>query len=185
MAANDAVMAALEANWEMVDSALDGLDEGTLAQLPNEQCNSIAWTLWHMNRIMDIFIHTRLNGSTQVWTRDGWNQKFGMGDDPHLRGVGWTAQQVGQWNAPSRDVQLGYYEAVKEDARVVLSSLSSSQLDNRNVIGVQLGGGKVMPPYRERRSVAEALGRMIWDNIAHGGQIAYLRGYFIGMGWHS
>jgi hypothetical protein len=28
------------------------------------------------------------------------------------------------------------------------------------------------------------LGQFTWDNVAHGGQIAYLRGLFIGMGWH-
>ncbi|MCH7571030.1 MAG: hypothetical protein IH919_10780 [Deltaproteobacteria bacterium] len=42
----------------------------------------------------------------------------------------------------------------------------------------------VIPPVVEPRSWASALGQMTWDNIAHGGQIAYLRGLFIGMGWH-
>ncbi|MAF37304.1 MAG: hypothetical protein CL696_00210 [Chloroflexi bacterium] len=27
------------------------------------------------------------------------------------------------------------------------------------------------------------LGVLVWDNCAHGGQIAYLRGYYEGMGW--
>ena len=58
----------------------------------------------------------------------------------------------------------------------------SNRLDNRNIIGVQLGGEKVMPPVGERRSVAKALGIMVWDNITHGGQIAYLRGLYLGMG---
>ncbi|GIT13918.1 MAG: hypothetical protein CM1200mP35_07380 [Chloroflexota bacterium] len=30
--------------------------------------------------------------------------------------------------------------------------------------------------------MAAALGQVTWDNIAHGGQIAYLRGFFSGMG---
>jgi hypothetical protein len=32
--------------------------------------------------------------------------------------------------------------------------------------------------------VGEALSILVWDNIVHGGQVAYLRGYFRGMGWH-
>ena len=28
------------------------------------------------------------------------------------------------------------------------------------------------------------LGQMTWDAVAQGGQIAYLRGLFLGMGWH-
>jgi len=32
--------------------------------------------------------------------------------------------------------------------------------------------------------VDDALGILVWDNIVHGGQVAYLRGYHRGMGWH-
>jgi hypothetical protein len=37
----------------------------------------------------------------------------------------------------------------------------------------------------EPRTVAAALGQMTWDNVAHGGQIAYLRGLFQGIGWYG
>jgi hypothetical protein len=33
-------------------------------------------------------------------------------------------------------------------------------------------------------SMEEALAILLWDNIVHGGQVAYLRGYHQGMGWH-
>ena len=178
-------MAALERNWGMVDRALDGMDEATMARRPNEHCNSVAWTLWHMNRVMDIFVHTRLRGRPQVWLEEGWNQGFGLSDDPDLRGVGWTAEEVGAWTPPGKEIQLGYYEAVKASCRMILACLSQSDLDNRDARGVQLGGGRVMPPPEERRTVSAALGVVVWDNIVHGGQIAYLRGYYLGMGWHS
>ena len=42
----------------------------------------------------------------------------------------------------------------------------------------------MLPPRSEPRPVWAALGQVTWDNISHGGQIAYLRGLFIGMGWH-
>ena len=138
-----------------------------------------------MNRVMDIFVHPRLHDIPQKWLKEGWYRKFGMGDDPDLRGVGWTAGEVGAWIPPCRCVQLGYYESVKASTRKILVCLSQADLDDRDVMGVQLGGGKVMPPPQERRTVAEALGVAVWDNIVHGGQIAYLRGYWLGMGWHS
>ncbi|MFQ6028342.1 MAG: DinB family protein [Dehalococcoidia bacterium] len=185
MTATQSIMSALESNWRMVDSALDGLDEALLNRRPGSQTNSISWILWHMNRVMDIFIQTRLHGKPQIWIEKGWYREFGMNDDPDLRGVGWTAEQVSEWEAPSREVQLGYYKAVQAGAREVIPALSAEDLADRNNKGVQLGGGKVMPPPKERRSVAEALGVMVWDNIAHGGQIAYLRGLYGGMGWHS
>ena len=175
MGGAEGLLAALEWNWGVVDTALQDLDEATLVRRPADQCNSIAWTLWHMNRVVDGFIHTRLQAQPQLWIRDGWHQQFGMRDDPDDRGVRWTAEQVEAWKPPTKDVQIGYYEAVKQAARTYLSSLSNADLEARRVI----------PPIPEPRTVAAALGQMTWDNVSHGGQIAYIRGLFSGMGWYS
>ena len=174
MLPTESVIAALERNWEMVDAALEGLDEATLARQPSEQCNSISWILWHLNRVVDTFIHTRLLDSPQLWVSEGWHSKFGMAEDPDDRGVGWTAAQVAAWSAPGREVQLGYYEALKAATRQFLSSVTATELEKTFVF----------PPVAEPRTGAAALGQMTWDAVAHGGQIAYLRGYFLGMGWH-
>ena len=171
----EGLLTALERNWAMVDIALDGLDDEILSRQPNSQCNSIAWTLWHMDRVLDTFVHTRLQDIPQFWVKDCWYEKHGMTDDPEERGVGWTIAQVTSWNPPTSSIQLGYYAAVKQAAREYISSLTQDQLEVRRVI----------PPVREPRTVAAALGQVTWDNIAHGGQIAYLRGFFSGMGWYS
>ncbi len=98
MAASDGLMTALERNWDMVDAALAGLDEATLAWRPTtDQCNSIAWNLWHMNRVLDSFVHTRLQEKPQLWVTQGWHQQYGMNDDPEDRGVGWSMEQVAAW----------------------------------------------------------------------------------------
>jgi hypothetical protein len=60
MSAAEGLLTALEWNWRMVDTTLEGLDEATMARQPHDHCNSIAWTLWHMNRVVDGFIHGRL-----------------------------------------------------------------------------------------------------------------------------
>ena len=174
MSPTESITTALERNWEMIDSALEGLDDATLGRQPTEQCNSIAWILWHMSRVVDTVIHTRLRDSTQLWVSDGWHSKFGMDQDPDDRGVGWSAARVAAWSAPARDIQLGYYEAVKTAAGEFLSSVTAAELEKR----------LVFPPLPEPRSAAAALGQMTWDAVAHGGQIAYLRGFFRGMGWH-
>jgi hypothetical protein len=170
----ETIMAALNRNWEMVDSALVGLDEATLAQRPTDQCNSIAWILWHMSRVVDTFIYTRFQARPQLWVRDRWYQKFGMSDDPEDRGVGWSAQQVAAWKVPPRQTLLGYYEAAKSSAREYLPTLTPADLD-RQITAT---------PIPHPRPLADVLGQMTWDNIAHGGQIAYLRGLYRGMGWH-
>ena len=175
MSSADGILAALEWNWRMVDGTLAGLDEAAMARQPQPQCNSIAWTLWHMNRVVDMFVHERIASDSPLWLSDGWCDKYGMSDSPEDRGVGWTAEQVAAWEPPSKDVQLGYYEAVKQAGRTRISGLSEEQLAHRRVI----------PPMPEARSVAQALGQMTWDNVSHGGQISYIRGLFDGMGWYG
>jgi hypothetical protein len=83
----------------------------------------MAWLLWHMTRVLDTFIHTRLQAQPQVWVQDGWYAKFGMDVDPDNRGVGWTAAQVARWVPPVKDVQVGYYEAIKQPTRAYLATL--------------------------------------------------------------
>ena len=78
-----------------------------------------------------------------------------------------------EWTTPSRDVLLGYYEAVKTSARDYLTSLKDADLS----------GSVVAPPGNESRPVSDLLGILVYDNVVHGGQIAYLRGYYRGMGW--
>ena len=174
MAATDVISIALARNWSMVDNAIQSLSDDDLTQQPNDQSNSVAWLLWHMNRVVDNMIHTRLQSQRQLWVLDGWHQKFGMSDEESDFGMGWTAEQVAAWQAPSRDVLLGYYEAMKASARNYLASLDDAELDKSVVI----------PPANESRAVSDVLGVLVYDNVVHGGQIAYLRGFYGGMGWH-
>ena len=67
---------------------------------------------------------------------------------------------------------MGYYEAMKASAKDYLASLSDAELDQSVVVG------------NESRAVSDLLGVLVYDNVVHGGQIAYLRGFFGGMGWH-
>ena len=156
------------------EGLITALDDEMLARIPAVQCNSIAWIIWHLDRVMDTFIHPRLRGLPQLWIKEEWAQKFGMAADPDDRGVGWTAEQVAAWKPPAKDVLLGYYQAVRGSTREYLPSLTSADLEKQ----------VVYPPSADPRSTAAALGQMTWDIVAHGGQIAYLRGLYRGMGWH-
>ncbi len=168
------LLTAHERNWEMIESALEGLDDATLARQPAEGCNSIAWLLWHMSRVLDMVVHTRAQDLPQLWITSGWHQEFGMSNDPDDRGVGWSAAQVASWPVPERGVLIGYYEAAKAATINFLQTATLEELEKQ----------LIFPPVAEPRPVASALGQVTWDAIAHGGQIAYLRGLYKGMGWH-
>ena len=72
----------------------------------------MAWLVWHMTRVADRFIHARFQEAGQLWDAGGWHDKFGMDSDPDEFGIGWSTQQVADWDCPSRDVLMGYYDAV-------------------------------------------------------------------------
>ena len=172
--AKDPITNCLERNWAMIESALEEMDDEMLKRAPAEQCNSAAWILWHLSRVMDMFVHFRVQGAEQLWTKDGWAEKFSIQPDIEDRGVGWTAEQVAAWAPPSREVQEGYYHAVNAAIRQYLAGVSEEELAREIVL----------PPVQEPRTIAACFGQVMWDNLAHGGQIAYLRGLFLGMGWH-
>ena len=117
MAATDTTILALQRNWDMVSSAVDGVDDATLAMMPNSQSNPMNWLVWHMTRVADRFIHSRFQDTGQVWTAGGWHEKFGMDADAEEFGMGWSVQQVADWPAPSREVLMGYYDAVNDAAK--------------------------------------------------------------------
>ena len=173
MASTTTTLTALERNWDMVNSAVDGIGDATLSQRPNDQSNSMSWLIWHMSRVVDRFINSRLLDAPQLWTDGGWSERFGMAPDPDEFGIGWTSAQVEQWQAPARDVLMGYYAAANAAAVEYIQGLEDADLER--VIATP------NPPGAQ--SVSEALGIVVWDNIVHGGQVAYLRGYYQGMGW--
>ncbi len=101
MPATDVIVSALELNWRMVNRAIENLDDASLIKQPVNECNSIAWLMWHMNRVVDSVIHTRLQSRPQLWSEEGWSDKFGMSDDEGNIGMGWTAERVAAWEALS------------------------------------------------------------------------------------
>jgi hypothetical protein len=171
----DTTIFALQRNWDMVSSAVDGVDDDTLNRMPNDESNSMAWLVWHMTRVADRFIHTRFQDAGQMWIDGGWHEKFGMDADPEQFGMGWSTGQVAEWASPSREVLMGYYDAVNASARSYINGLDSDGLARQ----VAAAG-----PPGSTMSVADALGILVWDNVVHGGQVAYIRGFFGGTGWH-
>ena len=97
MAVSSGVSNALERNWGMVDRAIDGLSDETLARRISDSDNSIGWLLFHMSRVVDVFMNSRFQGKPQIWIADGWCEKFGLSDDPETTGQGWDAARVAAW----------------------------------------------------------------------------------------
>jgi|TARA_B100001146_G_C16181171_1_gene434667 hypothetical protein len=174
MSGNRAIVSALERNWQMVTSAVSDVNEPLLSAQPNEESNSMSWLVWHMARVTDRLIHMRLQDAPQIWSVDGWFTKFNMPDEPDDMGMGWSKEQVSAWQSPSKEILMEYFAKANSAAADYISSLSDTDLSRE----IPWTAPTVTMP------MEEALGILLWDNIVHGGQVAYLRGYHQGMGWH-
>ncbi len=97
---------------EHVDELTDGLTDEVSGYRPTPDANSIAWLIWHSARVQDIQL-ADIAGVEQVWTRDGWVDRFGLDLPRNDTGYGHTPEDVAKVRAPA-DLLSGYYHAVHE-----------------------------------------------------------------------
>ena len=95
---------------EHVDELTDGLTEEVSNYRPTADANSIAWLIWHSARVQDIQL-AHVAGVEEVWTRDGWVDRFGLQLPRNDTGYGHGPEEVAKVQA-SADLLAGYYHAV-------------------------------------------------------------------------
>ena len=112
---------------EQVPDVVAGLGDDDLAWRPDPEANSIAWLVWHLSRIEDDHV-AGVAGSEQVWTADGWFDRFGLPFDARAHGYGMSAADVGRVRV-SGDLLAGYYEAVAARSAEYVATLGPDDLD--------------------------------------------------------
>ena len=167
----------LDMNWSMVHKALEGLTPEELARRPTEESNSIGWLMWHTARDEDYLI-SLAQQQPQLWVREGWHKKFGLepsSADYDFKdiGVGQTAEEVAAFKVPDLNTLTGYYLAAREATKEYLKSITTADLDK-----------EMRDPWSKgTTSLASYLFCIVDEALAHGGQVAELRGMYRGMGW--
>lgn len=148
---------------EQAAGAVEGLGVDELAFRPDSDANSIAWLVWHTARMHDFQI-AHVAGEDQVWTSEGWKDRFGLpfGDDDH--GYGHTSAEVAQVRAGSAEL-LGYLQAVHDRTSRYLESLADADLD-------RVVDERWDPPV----TLGVRLVSIANDAAQHMGQAAYVRG---------
>ena len=149
---------------ELIPAVQDGLSGDDLLWRPDPEANSIGWLIWHLTRIEDDHV-AHLGGVDQVWTSDGWCQRFGL---PYLRqahGFRMTPVEVGAFNVTDTALLNGYAAATWAQTRALLDSLSPERLD-------EVIDARYTPPVtRGVRLVS-----VMVETAQHVGQAGYLRG---------
>ena len=147
----------------LLTRAVDGLGVDELAFRPDPEANSIAWLAWHAARGEDAQI-ADVAGTEQVWTAQGWADRFDLPFDDTATGYGHSAQDVGRVRA-SADLLVGYYRAVGDRTLDYLRGLAEGDLDRVVDEGWD-------PPV----TLGVRLVSIVGDSLQHAGQAAYVRG---------
>lgn len=148
---------------ETVGRAVDGLSEDQLASRPAAGANTLAWLAWHIARGQDAQI-ADLADSEQVWTADGWVERFGLPFPAEALGYGMSRDDVGRVRA-SAELLNGYLGAVHERTVAYVHTLSPEDLDT--VVDEAWD-----PPV----TVGTRLVSILDDCVQHAGQAGYARG---------
>jgi hypothetical protein len=144
--------------------AVEGLSPECLAFRPDDRANSIAWLVWHLTRIQDDHI-AGVAGTEQIWTSQGWHERFALPFDPSDTGYGHSSDEVAAVRVDSGDLLLGYYDAVHDQTIRFVSGLTPQDLD-------AIVDRAWHPPV----SLGVRVVSVIANDLQHVGQAAYVRG---------
>jgi hypothetical protein len=152
---------------EHVDDLTDGLTDELATYRPTPQANNITWLIWHSARVQDVQvcdIAKTLASPGDVWTRDGWVDRFGLDLPRHDTGYAHSADDVGKVKA-SPELLAGYYHAVHDMTLDVVTAQSDADLARI------IDRGWDPPVTASMRLVS-----IVDDCAQHLGQAAYLLG---------
>jgi hypothetical protein len=141
-----------------------GLTPDALLYRPDDDANSIAWLIWHLTRIQDDHV-ADVAGTEQIWTAQGWREKFALPLPASDTGYGHSSADVAAVQVTSGSLLLGYHDAVHEHTLAFLRTLVPDDLDRI-----------VDPSFDPPVSLGVRLVSVVDDCMQHGGQAAYVRG---------
>jgi hypothetical protein len=166
MNSSDLLVDAFERIRDAVHPAVNGLSREELAFRIDDGSNSIAWLVWHLTRIQDDQVAT-LDDGQQVWTTNGWADRFDLSLAPGDTGYGHGPDESAKVIAEAT-LLLGYFEDVHHKTLQFVRSLEESELER--VVDQSWD-----PPV----TVSIRLVSVIADDLQHVGQAAYVRGVLL------
>lgn len=155
---------AFEQIHDTLRTTVGGLTADDLARRPAPDANTIGWLTWHLLRVQDDHV-ADVAGHEQVWTAEGWAERFGLPFPPSAIGYGFDAEQVAAVRIPSAELLLGYADAVHARTAQFLRTLSDADLDR--VVDESWD-----PPV----TLGVRLVSVLSDDLQHLGQAGYARG---------
>lgn len=147
----------------VVHRVLADIDPEHLTARLDPQANTVAWLVWHLTRIQDDHL-AEAAGHEQVWTSQGWAERFDLPFDPAETGFGHGSADVAAVRTGAQ-LLAGYHDAVHESSTRWVRTLDDGDLDR--VVDESWD-----PPVTLGVRLVSVLG----DDLQHAGQAAYLHG---------
>jgi uncharacterized damage-inducible protein DinB len=144
-------------------SAVDGLTDDQLTQRVGADANTIAWLVWHATRVQDDHV-SEVAGTEQVWTSQGFAERFGLPFDDAATGYGMSTEEVGDVRASAEQL-AAYLRATHDATAAYLDTLADADLD-------RVVDDRWDPPV----TLGVRLVSVVNDGTQHVGQAAYARG---------
>lgn len=148
---------------ELVESTTDGLTPDVAMYRPDPDANTIDWLIWHLTRVQDSHL-SDLTGRQQVWTEQGFADRFELPFSRGATGYGQSAEEVGAVAVPA-DRLREYHAAVDAMTTEFLTGVTADDLE-------RVVDDRWDPPV----TMSARLVSVIGDCLQHLGQAAYLRG---------
>jgi uncharacterized damage-inducible protein DinB len=149
---------------EVVHAAVEGLSTDGLALRVDDGANTVAWLVWHLTRVQDDHVADAA-GSDQVWTANGWADRFGLPLDAGDTGFGHGPDEVAQVRVDDPGLLTGYHDDVHDRTVEYLQTLTADDLDR--VVDEAWD-----PPV----TLGVRLVSVVGDDLQHAGQAAFVRG---------
>ena len=162
MTLNEFIVDAFAKEQEFLSDAVGALTPQEMMWRAGPEANPIGWILWHMLRVEDMWFQFFIQRQTEIWEREGWNEKFGL--PTRDNGFGHTQEQVADFPALDLQELLRYGQSVRRGTLEYLKTLGP---DDYN---------QVPREQRPEMSVGAIFRQVIGEVYQHQGHIAYLKG---------
>jgi len=157
----------LNESWGYLAEATRDLTQEEISWTPAPHCNSLAFILWHVTRVEDIWINPVIRHSAGVYHTQGWQERLGI--PAKEMGFGYTEEQLQTWPVPKLADLREYAKAVHERTLTFLKSLTPEKLL------------EVPRADHPEETTGMILAHLITEIALHVGQIDYLRGVHRGL----
>jgi DinB family protein len=164
----DLLLDAFDRIAELGRSVVDGLTTDQLGTRLEGRANPIGWLVWHVARVQDDHI-SDVAGTEQVWTANGWFERFALPLDRDDIGYGHSPEQVAAVRVADPSLLSGYLDDVVAATGAFVEGLRDDDLD-------RVVDKRWDPPV----TLGVRLVSVVSDDLQHLGQAAFVRGIVAG-----